>query len=136
MSLTETYQTLQPILNAPWEEQLGRFRRDYTGALFLIRLHAGARVTEIVAVSQVELAPLQQFLLEKHAQGRKAHIEMSELSLESLCEERDPRNGNAQEGPESDHFRLLMARLRHLGSTPLENVKDWRWKGAEPQPVF
>lgn len=105
------------------------------GNIFLLSLqNAQNRTFEAVAIAHDEIAPLRQHLTSISGQV-EGTVSIRKITIDELCAERDPRNGNIQEGLENDNFAHLIFRLRHLITCDLEAVKKWAWDADKPRPL-
>lgn len=129
LNLSRTYVSILPVLKAPWRDQLSLFRKTFVGEIFLLSLKGECgRDFEIVAISRDEIPPLRKHLAAQLGQGAE-DVQVRQIDLAELCEEKDPRNGNVQEGLESDNFSNLILRLSHLKEITLDEVEEWIWEG-------
>jgi hypothetical protein len=134
-NLSDAYKAILPILHAPWHEQVSLFRESFSGDIFLLSARTNCGNTrEIAAICSDEITPLKTWLA-KITALHEHEVVASHITLEKLCEEKDPRNGNAQEGTENDIFIALISRLNHLKVQDLENVTEWAWQDGKPYPL-
>lgn len=142
--LTASFQRLQSVLLAPWQERNDAFcaafpdplplietcRADGTVAKALVALHA----EEVPALITALLEPGQGWLAP--ACPRDWPVRLSTLSAEDLTEARKTPGERATWGSEKDIWRKLLDRLEHLKSADLEGVTGWVWQGTRPYPLF
>lgn len=134
---------MQQVQRAPWRERSVAFAEIFTDPMTLIIGRFGDRaVRSLIALCDEEIAPLMAKFHAPFSPGKSpfqmsdVQIETSAVSIGELCEERDPRNGNAQEGLGKDILSDLLNRFWHLKDKDVSEAESWVWLDQRPYPII
>lgn len=140
---TTHIEKMQQVQRAPWRERSVAFADIFTDPMTLIIGRFGDRVARsLVALCNEEIAPLTAKFHAPFSPGKSpfrrsdVQIKTQLVSITELCEERDPRNGNALEGLEKEPLRELLGRFWHLKDKDVSEAESWVWLDQKPYPII
>jgi len=133
---------VQRVLDAPWRERSLAFANAFDAPMTLVtgRSESGA-VRKFVALCDEEIAPLVTKLRAPPSIHRSpfrvsdVQIKTYSISIAEICEERDPRSGNVQEGLENELLSHLLDRFSHLKGMDVSAAETWVWIEQKPYPI-
>lgn len=142
-NFTSQVKKIQHVQQAPWRAQTATFNEVFDDPMIMITAKYGERsVRCIVALCEEEVEPLTtQFwapggLYKSPIHISDVEVETRPIEISELCEEPDPRNGNAQEGLEAELLRDLLDRFSHLKGKDINGAESWVWHDVEPYPII